>query len=72
MFHRHDGGKGDKPILPQDKEKYDNNWDAIFKKKKDTCNGFCGVTECNETPQNNCKRVAKQYPCEVIRPTDNK
>ena len=32
MFHRHDGGKGDKPILPQDKEKYDNNWDAIFKK----------------------------------------
>ena len=34
MFHRHDGGKGDKPILPQDKEKFDNNWDTIFKKKE--------------------------------------
>ena len=50
MFHRHDGGKGDKPILPQDKEKFDNNWDAIFKPKE----------------------KKEQYPCEVIRPTDNK
>lgn len=34
MFKRHDGGKGDKPITPQDKEKFDNNWDRIFKAKK--------------------------------------
>ena len=34
MFNRHDGGKGDKPILPQDREKFDSNWDAIFKKKQ--------------------------------------
>jgi hypothetical protein len=34
MFHKHDGGKGDKQILPQDREKFDNNWDKIFKAKK--------------------------------------
>ena len=61
MFHRHDGGKGDKPILPQDKEKFDNNWDAIFKKKQ-------VAEEC--VSDTTTKRV--QYPCEVIRPTDNK
>lgn len=48
MFNRHDGGKGDKPILPQDREKFDNNWDSIFKAKK----------------------PKEQYPCEVIRPTN--
>ena len=31
---RHDGGKGDKPIAPQDQEAFDNNWDQIFKAKK--------------------------------------
>ena len=31
---RHDGGKGDKPIAPQDQETFDNNWDQIFKAKK--------------------------------------
>jgi hypothetical protein len=35
MFHKHPGGKGDKPILPKDQQKYDNNWDAIFKKPKE-------------------------------------
>lgn len=34
MFNRHPGGKGDRPILPKDSEKFDNNWDTIFKKKK--------------------------------------
>lgn len=34
MFNRHDGGKGDKPILPKDAEQFDKNWDAIFKKQK--------------------------------------
>jgi hypothetical protein len=34
MFNKHDGGKGDKPILPQDQEAFDNNWDRIFKAKK--------------------------------------
>ena len=34
MFNRHDGGKGDKPILPKDREQFDNNWDKIFKAKK--------------------------------------
>jgi hypothetical protein len=34
MFNKHDGGKGDKPILPQDREQFDNNWDRIFKAKK--------------------------------------
>lgn len=33
MFNKHPGGKGDRPILPKDQEKFDNNWDAIFKKK---------------------------------------
>ena len=56
MFNKHDGGKGDKPILPKDREQFDNNWDAIFNKKKDTCNGFCGETECKETPRDKCKR----------------
>ena len=27
-----DGGKGDKQILPKDKEQFDSNWDNIFKK----------------------------------------
>lgn len=35
MFNRHPGGKGDRPILPKDSKKFDNNWDAIFKKKKE-------------------------------------
>jgi hypothetical protein len=35
MFNKHPGGKGDKPILPKDQKKFDNNWDAIFKKKKE-------------------------------------
>jgi hypothetical protein len=34
MFNKHDGGKGDKPILPKDAEQFDKNWDAIFKKPK--------------------------------------
>ena len=34
MSNKHDGGKGDKPILPKNREKFDNNWDAIFKKKQ--------------------------------------
>lgn len=76
MFNKHDGGKGDKPILPQDREKFDNNWDRIFKAKKtkehSQCNGFCGVQECKETPKQNCSRTKQQYPCEVVRPTDNK
>ena len=29
MFHKHPGGKGDKPILPKDQEQFDNNWDNI-------------------------------------------
>ena len=55
MFNKHDGGKGDRPILPKDKEQFDNNWDTIFK-KKDKCNGFCGEQECKETPRQDCKR----------------
>jgi len=35
MFHKHPGGKGDRPILPKDQEQFDNNWDNIFKKKKE-------------------------------------
>lgn len=35
MFNKHPGGKGDRPILPKDQEQFDNNWDTIFKKKKD-------------------------------------
>lgn len=34
MFNKHPGGKGDRPILPKDQEQFDNNWDAIFKKKE--------------------------------------
>lgn len=30
-----DGGKGDKPRPIQDREKFEKNWDAIFKKDKD-------------------------------------
>jgi hypothetical protein len=30
---RRDGGKGDKPRPFTDKEQFDKNWDAIFKKK---------------------------------------
>ncbi len=34
MKHRPCGnGKGDTPRPIQDREKFDNNWDAIFKKK---------------------------------------
>ena len=46
MFNKHPGGKGDKPILPKDQKTYDNNWNQIFKKKKDDekCVG--------ETPKN--------------------
>jgi len=32
MANRHDGGKGDKPILPQNQEQFANNWDTIFNK----------------------------------------
>ena len=52
MFNKHQGGKGDRPILPKDQKTYDDNWNQIFKKKKDEdCVG--------EQP--------KQYPSEVIR-----
>ena len=30
-----DGGKGDKPRPIKDREKFDKNWDSIFKKDKD-------------------------------------
>lgn len=40
-------------------------------KSLDGCNGFCGEQECKETPAKDCSRVAKQYPCEVIRATGN-
>lgn len=63
MFHKHPGGKGDKPILPKDQEQFDNNWDNIFKKKPvankgidGKCNGFCGEYECKQTPRDQCKR----------------
>lgn len=40
MFNRHQGGKGDRPILPKDQKTYDSNWDQIFKKKQDEqCEG---------------------------------
>ena len=29
-----DGGKGDKPRPIQDRDQFDKNWDAIFKKQK--------------------------------------
>lgn len=29
---RHDGGKGDKPRPIPDRKKFEDNWDAIFKK----------------------------------------
>jgi len=32
MTNNRDGGKGDKPRPIQNKEKFDSNWDAIFKK----------------------------------------
>lgn len=28
----HDGGKGDKQIIPKDQEQFDKNWDNIFNK----------------------------------------
>jgi len=28
----HDGGKGDKQIPPQNREQFEANWDAIFRK----------------------------------------
>ena len=31
---RRDGGKGDKPRPIPDRKKFEDNWDAIFKKKK--------------------------------------
>ncbi len=35
MAHRPCGnGKGNTPIQPKDKQQFDNNWDAIFGKKK--------------------------------------
>lgn len=30
---RRDGGKGDKPRPVPDRKKFEDNWDAIFKKK---------------------------------------
>jgi hypothetical protein len=35
MFNKHEGGKGDKPILPKDQKKYEDNWNKIFKQKQD-------------------------------------
>jgi hypothetical protein len=32
---KHDGGKGDTPIPPQNKDQFDRNWDAIFNKSKE-------------------------------------
>jgi hypothetical protein len=47
MFNKHPGGKGDRPILPKDQEQFDNNWDAIFKKKKVDEAGCCN-DNCNQ------------------------
>jgi len=48
MFNKHDGGKGDRPILPKDAEKFNNNWDLIFKKKKkdEDCKGIETEESC--------------------------
>ena len=35
MTEKRDGGKGDKPRPIPDRKKFEENWDAIFKKKKD-------------------------------------
>jgi hypothetical protein len=36
MFRKPDGaGKGDAPRPIQDREKFESNWDNIFKKKQD-------------------------------------
>lgn len=57
MSKRHDGGKGDRPILPKNQEKFDSNWDNIFKKPK---TGPC---------QNHDKESEKidSYPSEIVR-----
>lgn len=44
MKHRPCGnGKGDTPRPIQDREKFDSNWDAIFKK----CKTSCGDNACD-------------------------
>ena len=46
-----DGGKGDFPRPVADREKYESNWDAIFKKKpKPPEGGFLTTTENEQTP----------------------
>ncbi len=48
MKHRPCGnGKGDTPRPIQDREKFDSNWDAIFKKKEDKCKTSCGDYACD-------------------------
>lgn len=48
-----DGGKGDKR-RPTDEQKYQDNWDIIFGKKKEKCSKMCSdtYTECQQ-----CKKV---------------
>ena len=44
-----DGGKGSNPRpYSVDKKTYDDNWDAIFKKKKDKPCGNCDACKCNK------------------------
>lgn len=69
MKHRPCGnGKGDIPRPIKDREKFDSNWDNIFKKKH-TCNGFCGVQECNDN-QDTCNRIPALNP--ALRTYDGK
>ncbi len=48
MKHRPCGnGKGDTPRPIQDREKFDSNWDEIFKKKEEKCKTSCGDYACD-------------------------
>ena len=51
MANRHDGGKGDKPILPQNQEQFDKNWDAIFKKATDEEKAWSEIKIIDKTEQ---------------------
>jgi len=50
MFNKHPGGKGDRPILPKDQEKFDNNWDNIFKRKRPACDEATSPKKKEEQP----------------------
>ena len=57
------GGKGDKQ-RPTDKKKYEDNYDAIFGKKK---TGGCDYVRCSANGDEEMLTIYTDYPHEVIR-----